>query len=164
MPSVEVVQKELATAKSVDDFFGKDGIFSRLFTDTLGQMLETELTEELGYERYEAKGRNSGNSRNGNYQRKMRTSGAVVVERLRLEKDASWWARFSHKASAPDPMLPGPANQQKRFIRFLRLGFWMGAVIDFLVALAMFFPSLLVIAFVVSPTSTRTQPTTTLWE
>lgn len=74
MPSAEEVQKELAKAKSMDDFFGKEGIFARLFANTIETMLETELSEELGYEPYEAKGKNSGNSRNGHYPKKVRTS------------------------------------------------------------------------------------------
>jgi putative transposase len=74
MPSAEEVQRELATAKSMDDFFGKDGIFARLFASTLEQMLEAELSEHLGYEPYEAKGRNSGNNRNGKYTKKVRSS------------------------------------------------------------------------------------------
>ena len=39
LPSAERVQQELAKAKSMDDFFGKEGIFARLFADTLEQML-----------------------------------------------------------------------------------------------------------------------------
>ena len=74
MPGAEEVQRELATAKSMDDFFGKEGIFSRLFAHTIEQMLEAEMSEHLGYEAYEAKGRNSGNSRNGRYSKKLRTS------------------------------------------------------------------------------------------
>src|SRR5512134_3068462 len=74
MPSVERVQKELASAKSLDDFFGKEGIFARLFADTLEQMLEAELTAHLGYERHAPEGRNSGNSRNGRRTRNLRTS------------------------------------------------------------------------------------------
>jgi transposase-like protein len=58
----------------MDDFFGKDGIFARLFASTLEQMLEAELSEHLGYEPYEAKGRNSGNNRNGKYTKKVRSS------------------------------------------------------------------------------------------
>ena len=65
MPSVEEVQAELAKATSVDDFFGKEGIFARLFAETIEEMLEAELEEHLGYGRYESAGRNSGNSRNG---------------------------------------------------------------------------------------------------
>jgi transposase-like protein len=74
MPSVERIQQELARAKSVDDFFGKDGIFARLFADTLEQMLEAELTAHLGYPRHAPEGRNSGNSRNGKRTRQLRTS------------------------------------------------------------------------------------------
>ena len=74
MPEAEEVARELAKAESMDDFFGKEGIFARLFATTLEQMLEEELTDQLGYEPYEAKGRNSGNSRNGHYGKKVRTS------------------------------------------------------------------------------------------
>jgi putative transposase len=74
MPSAEVVSLELATARSLDDFFGKEGIFARLFSKTIEQMLEAELTEHLGYSKYQAKGRNSGNSRNGKISKNLRTS------------------------------------------------------------------------------------------
>src|SRR5581483_3290294 len=74
MPSVERVQQELASAKSLDDFCGKDGIFARLFADTLEQMLVAELTAHLGYPPHAPEGRNSGNSRNGKRSRRLRTS------------------------------------------------------------------------------------------
>jgi transposase-like protein len=81
LPSTEEVQKELAKVKSMDDFFGKEGVFARLFAKTMEEMLKAELTEHLGYEPYEAKGRNSGNSRNGHYAKKMRTSdGDTTIE------------------------------------------------------------------------------------
>jgi transposase-like protein len=74
LPSAERIQQELATARSIDDFFGKEGIFARLFAGTLEHMLEAELTAQLGYEPYAASGRNSGNSRNGKRPRSLRTS------------------------------------------------------------------------------------------
>jgi len=81
LPSVEKVQQELGRAEGIDDFFGKEGIFARLFAETLEQMLEAELTDQLGYEKYEAKGRNSGNSRNGQTKRNWRTSnGDLEIE------------------------------------------------------------------------------------
>src|SRR5919205_791051 len=81
LPSVERIQHELASAKSVDDFFGKEGIFARLFAGTLEHMMEAELTAQLGYEPYAASGRNSGNSRNGKRTRNLRTSaGDVTIE------------------------------------------------------------------------------------
>ncbi len=78
LPSVEEIQQELGTAESIDDFFGKEGIMARLFARTLEQMLEAELTAELGYGKYETEGRNSGNSRNGKRSRKVQTSGGEV--------------------------------------------------------------------------------------
>jgi putative transposase len=74
MPSAEEVQRELAAVENIDDFFGKDGVFARLFGETLTQMMQGELSAQLGYEPYEARGRNTGNSRNGSYKKKLKTS------------------------------------------------------------------------------------------
>jgi hypothetical protein len=78
LPTAEALQRELSSAKSIDDFFGKEGIFARLFSKTLEQMLEAELTGQLGYAKYEAKGRGSGNNRNGHYKRKVKSSAGEV--------------------------------------------------------------------------------------
>jgi hypothetical protein len=43
MPEAEEVVRELAKAELMDDFFGKEGIFARLFANTLEQMLEEAL-------------------------------------------------------------------------------------------------------------------------
>jgi transposase-like protein len=77
-PSVEAIQAALSEAKNLDDFFGKEGILAQLFARTIEQMLEGEVTDHLGYEKYEAKGRNSGNSRNGKRRRGLRTSAGEV--------------------------------------------------------------------------------------
>jgi transposase-like protein len=80
MPSAEQVLAELSTATSMDDFFGKGGIFARLFARTMEAMLEAKMTAHLGYEKYEAKGRKSGNNRNGYSQKMVRTScGETVI-------------------------------------------------------------------------------------
>jgi len=47
-PRLEGIQEELGSATSIDDFFGKGGIFARLFATTLAQMLDGELTAQLG--------------------------------------------------------------------------------------------------------------------
>src|SRR5262245_24801943 len=90
MPSLERIQQELASAKSIDDFFGKDGIFARLFATTLEHMLEAELTAQLGYERYAPEGRNSGNSRNGKRSRKVRTSAGETAIELPRDRNSSF--------------------------------------------------------------------------
>jgi transposase-like protein len=74
MPSLERIQQEWGSARSIDDFFGKEGIFARLFAHTLEPMLEAELTAHLGYARHAPEGRNSGNRRNGKRSRTLRTS------------------------------------------------------------------------------------------
>ncbi len=90
MPSVEHIQQELASAKSLDDFFGKDGIFARLFATTIEHMLEAELTAHLGYERYAAQGRNSGNSRNGKRKRALRTSSGEATIQLPRDRNSTF--------------------------------------------------------------------------
>ena len=73
MPSVERVQQELASAKSLDDCFAKRGIFARLFADTLEQLLDAQLTGHLAYPPHAPQGRKSANSRTGKRWRNLRT-------------------------------------------------------------------------------------------
>jgi len=100
LPSAERVQQELAKAKSMDDFFGKEGIFARLFADTLEQMLEAELDEQLGYERYEVKGRNSGDSRNGHYPKRVRTSDGEVSIQVPRDRNGEFEPQIVKKHTA----------------------------------------------------------------
>ena len=90
LPDAETVAEELGKAQSMDDFFGKDGIFARLFANTLEEMMEAELTDHLGYEPYEAKGRNSGNSRNGYYSKKVRTSEGDAEVRVPRDRNGEF--------------------------------------------------------------------------
>jgi len=90
LPSVERIQQELARATSIDDFFGKDGIFARLFADTLEQMLEAELTAHLGYPRHAPEGRNSGNSRNGKRPRTLRTSTGDTTIQMPRDRNSTF--------------------------------------------------------------------------
>lgn len=90
MPSAEKVQEELAKAENMDDFFGREGIFARLFSKTMEQMLEAELSDHLGYERYETIGRNSGNSRNGHYDKKVRTSDGDVEIQVPRDRNGTY--------------------------------------------------------------------------
>jgi len=40
MPSAEEVAQELDKATSIDDFYGKDGIFAKLFSKTIEDMFQ----------------------------------------------------------------------------------------------------------------------------
>ena len=99
LPDPRELARELANAQSIDDFYGKGGIFARLFSDTVEQMLEAELSAELGYDRYEAEGRNSGNSRNGHYTRKMRTSGGDAEIKVPRDRNGEFQSELLKKNS-----------------------------------------------------------------
>ena len=81
VPSLEQIQDALSGAKSLDDFFGKNGVVAKLVGPTLEHMMQAELTGHLGYKKHEVIGRGSGNSRNGTYERKVKTSaGEIPIE------------------------------------------------------------------------------------
>ena len=52
--------------------------------------MEEELTDHLGYEPYEAQGRNSGNSRNGYYRKKVRTSEGETDVRVPRDRNGEY--------------------------------------------------------------------------
>lgn len=62
---IEQLKADLTKAKTYEDLMGKGGAIKKLITSSLETMLESELTEHLGYEKYSPAGKNSGNSRNG---------------------------------------------------------------------------------------------------
>jgi len=99
LPDPEELARELSKAESIDDFYGKEGIFARMFSKTIEQMLEAELTEELGYEPYDVEGHNTGNSRNGHYTRKMRTSGGDAKIRVPRDRNGEFSSELLKKNS-----------------------------------------------------------------
>ena len=52
---------------------GEDGLLTSMVKEVLQAGLDVEMAEHLGYEPYEAAGRNSGNSRNGSYPKTVTT-------------------------------------------------------------------------------------------
>ncbi len=99
LPDPGELARELGNAKSIDDFCGKDEIPARLFSKTIDQTLEGELTAALGYDRYEAEGRNSDNSRNGHSTRKMRTSSGDAEIRVSRDRNGEFQSKLLKKNS-----------------------------------------------------------------
>ena len=62
---IERLKSDLTKAKTYEDLMGKDGAIKKLLAQWLEQILESELTEHLGYEKYSPIGKNNGNNRNG---------------------------------------------------------------------------------------------------
>ncbi|MBI4068025.1 IS256 family transposase [Candidatus Kaiserbacteria bacterium] len=71
--------KNLKTLSDVTDFV------KTLIAPTLQKMLEAELDDHLGYKKYESVGKNSGNSRNGNSTKVLKTS--FGQEQLKIPRD-----------------------------------------------------------------------------
>lgn len=90
IPTLEQIQEALAGAKNLDDFFGKNGVVAKLVGPTLEHMMQTELTSRLGYEKHAVEGKNSGNSRNGIYARKVKTSVGEIPIEVPRDRDGSF--------------------------------------------------------------------------
>lgn len=97
VPSMAQIEAALSQVESMDDFFGKEGILSQLFARTIEQMLEGELTAELGYEKYEARGRNSGNSRNGKRSKTVKSSGGNVQVAVPRDRNGAYEPQLLEK-------------------------------------------------------------------
>lgn len=62
---IEQLKADLKTAKTYQDLMGENGAIKKIIKASLEGMLDAELTEHLGYNKYSPTGRNTGNSRNG---------------------------------------------------------------------------------------------------
>ena len=68
------MKKRLNIPKDFDEFFRE------LFKEGINQLLQAEMTDHLGYEKHSKEGENSGNSRNGEYTKTLKTSlGEITV-------------------------------------------------------------------------------------
>ena len=65
---------ELLSAANVQSMDDIQNLFKETIAEFMESSLETELDEELGYERYDSKNKNTGNSRNGHSKKTLRTS------------------------------------------------------------------------------------------
>jgi len=62
---IEQLKADLKQARTYQDLMGENGAIKKIIKASLEGMLEAELTEHLGYEKYSISGKNSGNNRNG---------------------------------------------------------------------------------------------------
>ena len=72
------LKADLSKAKNYEDLMGKQGAIKKLIARSLEQMLESEITEHLGYEKHSPEGRNSGNSRNGKTQKTLKNDNGEI--------------------------------------------------------------------------------------
>ncbi len=59
-----LIDELLKDAKSSEDLLEENGLLKQLTKRLVEQILDEEMTDHLGYEKYNSAGKNSGNSRN----------------------------------------------------------------------------------------------------
>ena len=68
----ELLDQLIAGYKKPDDLIGENGLLKQLTKALLERAMQAEMTDHLGYPRSATTGKNSGNSRNGSYQKKIK--------------------------------------------------------------------------------------------
>ena len=59
---IEQLKADLKNVRTYQDLMGEDGAIRKLIKCSLEGILEAELSEHLGYEKYSPTGKNTGNS------------------------------------------------------------------------------------------------------
>ena len=98
----EVLDELLSGVENADDLLGDKGLMKELKVRLMERMLGAELTEHLGYEPYEAKGRKSGNSRNGKRPKTVRTSSGETAIHVPRDRNGDFESTLleKHKANS----------------------------------------------------------------
>ena len=73
------VQAALNSVSSYDDLVGGDGLIARMLKPLMQELLDAEMTEHLGYPKHHPDGYLTGNSRNGSYERNIRSSDGNIT-------------------------------------------------------------------------------------
>lgn len=68
----ELLDALMKDYKKPEDLIGENGLLKQLTKRLLERAMQAELTDHLGYEKHEPAGKNSGNSRNGNYKKRVK--------------------------------------------------------------------------------------------
>ena len=77
----ELIDNLLKDYKKPEDIIGENGLLQQLTKQLLERAMAAELTEHVGYEKHEATGHNSGNSRNGKSAKTLKgTFGTMPIE------------------------------------------------------------------------------------
>jgi putative transposase len=77
----ELIDDLLKNYKKPEDLIGENGLLKQLTKQLLERAMAAEMTEHVGYEKHQAEGNNSGNSRNGKSAKTIKgTFGEIVLE------------------------------------------------------------------------------------
>src|SRR5579875_570892 len=86
----ELLDELLADYHSPEDLTGPDGLLKNLFRRLIETAAGAELTEHLGYERFDPAGRGSGNSRNGTTPKTLKTDLGEIPVKIARDRNGSF--------------------------------------------------------------------------
>lgn len=87
---IEQLKADLKKAKTYQDLMGENGAIKKIIKASLEGMLEAELTENLGYEKYSPLGKNNGNSRNDKTYKTLRNDNGEIDLAVPLDRNSSF--------------------------------------------------------------------------
>ena len=87
---IKQLEEDLSKAKTYSDLMGKDGAIKKLLKQAMEDMLESELTEELGYDKNSPAGNNSGNSRNGHSGKTIKTDQGEIDIKIPRDRNGEY--------------------------------------------------------------------------
>src|SRR5215212_7037858 len=93
----ELLDELLKDYKSPEDMFGDDGLLQQLTKAVLERALQGEMTHHLGYEKHDAAGKNTDNSRNGKSSKTIKGKRGQVRMDVPRDRDSSFEPQFIKK-------------------------------------------------------------------
>ena len=87
---IEQLKADLKTARTYQDLMGENGAIKKIIKASLEGMLDAELTEHLGYEKYSPTGRNTGNSRNGKTHKTLKNDNGEIELTIPRDRNGSF--------------------------------------------------------------------------
>jgi putative transposase len=86
----ELLEELLKTVQKPEELLGPNGLLHQLKGALMERILEAEMTSHLGYEPNEAKGRGTGNSRDGHSTKTVETESGPVQVRVPRDRNGSF--------------------------------------------------------------------------
>src|SRR3954464_11565425 len=112
----DLIDQLLKEYKKPEDIIGENGLLKQLTKALLERAMAAELKDDLGYEKHDPAGHNSGNSRNGKSSKKLK--GDFGEFELETPRDRN--GTFEPKIVGKDK--PGSRDLTTRFCRCMRAG------------------------------------------
>lgn len=93
----QIVEMLLENTKDPKDLFSDNGLLKQLKTALCQRILDGELTTHLGYEKHDAAGNNSGNSRNGHREKTLKSKEGDFSIKVPRDRNGEFAPQFISK-------------------------------------------------------------------